>query len=241
MKFEGNLQTCETHCCLKLTLLLAPVAKQIGNYYSGRCSHDNFFVKRDTIWHICFKETFVTIPDQRGLCYIAHLVDTPNEFISAHELMFVCGLIDSPMTDKGKKNKKPIAPYIEGVYISDHGIDDLTDAQSIRKIKARVDYLKEKLKARIKRNSNADIRDIEDELMSIKDYIKESTGKGGKPRKVGDSYAKWTNTVYQAIKRSIGQIHRYHSVLANHLDESIERKNDFRYRTAEHILWIVET
>ncbi|MCB2189822.1 MAG: hypothetical protein KQJ78_25695 [Deltaproteobacteria bacterium] len=220
--------------------LLTPVAGQIEGSYNGRCANDNFFVKRGTIWNICYGTEFVTIPDQRGLGYIAYLLDAPNKSISAHSLMFACGLIKASKIDIGKRNKKSMSPYVDDSPVSDYGIDDLADPSTIRNLKERVDFLQEQLKTKHKANSNAEVSDIKAELEFIRNYIKQSTGKSGKSRKVGDSHAKYTNTVYQAIKRCIGQIHRYHSALANHLDDSIERKTDFVYRPVEQTTWLVE-
>ena len=220
---------------------LALAAGQIEDSYGGNCSKDNFFIKRGTIWRICYGAEFVTVPDQRGLCYIANLLDVPNEFISAHDLMVACRLIGGPIVDSSKRNQKPMAPYVEGVNVSEGGIDDLADSKTLKNLKERLGILKKQKQSKLGANSNAYVKDIEDEIREIRNYIKETTGKGGKPRQVNDSAAKWKNTVYQAIKRTIENVACYHPLLGDHLRSAIERKGDFTYRPFEKTTWTVET
>ena len=218
---------------------LSPIVEQLTASIGKNQQEGNIFIRCEGIWKVRYEGKEEIIPNRKGLCYIALLLEQPDIYFDALKLLTDCRQISMPADDI---KKAAIFEDLPDDYEShDNGYDDLVDDDTIIAVKEEKRRLKEQISLQLSKDQNADISEIKEKLTAIDKYLTQVTRISGRPRRVGRVSNKAIENVAQNIRRSRQLITQYFPAVGEHLQKYIKRNIDWSYRPTIQIKWKVRT
>ncbi|WP_339749228.1 7-cyano-7-deazaguanine synthase [uncultured Rubinisphaera sp.] len=199
---------------------------------------ENIFRRRGGAWQVRYqgKSDFTVLP-RKGADYIHQLLSSPNERISATQI--VCGAaadycghllsakqaIDDGLISSGN-------PLLEA-------LGDISDWEAVRQYRDEVQRLAGELERAKSENNNIEVDEIEEEQHLILQKISEAVGLGGRLNQARDKKRNIRNALRNNINRVIAKISETDSALADHLTSSIAFGNSPEYRSKVPVTWVL--
>lgn len=172
------------------------------------------------VWSVTFTGRAVQVKHSKGMAYIFHLLIHPNQPIRSMDLVSLVEPSDernrAPSMSTEQANAENLTP-------SDmHDQDEQFDNQTRREVSRRIKEFEQEL-AEAESPRDADrIARIENDISSLKSYLKSGTGLGGRSRSFSSPAENARRAVSRAIHRTSETIRTYHPQLGRHLESSLK-------------------
>ncbi len=180
----------------------------------------NVFSRIGCLWSVTFKGQQSYFPDQRGLRYLARLLEKPGQEFPALE---VRASIQTPATPAP-------AATSQGTESRDHSLQERSDLKALRTYKDRVAEIDSEIVRAQCNNDVGRIQALTLEKEEILDLVRADTGLRGKPRHFQSERERARKSVSKAIENALAAIRCQCPALANHLRENVKTGNSFSYR-----------
>jgi hypothetical protein len=176
---------------------------------------ENMFRRAHGVWHISYEDEKVSVPTSRGLEYIAQLLRAPGQSIP-------CIKLEELSTAK--------RPAFQSAPITDFGRQEIMDAKAKRQCETTAEELKKQIEDARDRGNMPRVEELTQELESIEQYLKASTGRGGKRRQFSDSSEKARLRVRGDVDRAIENLEKIAPKTAAHLRKNIKTGKSVVYQ-----------
>ena len=179
---------------------------------SALFSQEGLFRWEGDFWLITFEGHTVRLRDQKGLHYLARLLDHPGrEF---HVLDLVLG-------DRAEPEKKSRAAEPELGVSSRLGTLPLLDAQAKESYRRRLAEIEEDIEeARVMGNDEREAQADAERDFLIRELAR-AVGLGGRDRRAGSDSERARASVTRAIRQAMARLREHNSPLGEHLDRAI--------------------
>jgi hypothetical protein len=180
----------------------------------------NQFIRRGDVWSITYENSTCQFRHERGLEYIARLLQRNGEFITAVELQ----LSQHPNLTSTAEGLGSEIQMSRG-----HLYQDRSDPKALQQYQKRAEELVHEIAhAREQRNENR-VETLLDELEAIQNHIKADKGLGGRRRRFTDEAQAARSSVTNAINRTFKRIRNQMPSLADHLEAKIRTGTEMIY------------
>lgn len=169
------------------------------------------FVRSGAAWTVSFDGMGCTVPDSKGMRYIATLLRKPDELISALELD---GRATSELT---------------------YDVERVSDTQTKASLERRALELQAALEDAA--GDAAKRVRIREELEALLDQKRRDVGLRGKPRRFNDESERARKSVQKAIDRALTNIRQHSVEAASFLSRSIDTGHLCVYRQTSGVSW----
>lgn len=188
-------------------------------------THKNVFVKTGDGWFVRYDGEEGIFPNLNGMRYINRLLQAPNSRIGSMEFIDID-------TDSGHVSAGDLRE-IGGTTGSQVGLM-ATDQQAAREVNREIRKLEKQLSGVLPEKER---RAKEKALRQCREYLGQTVGKSGRPRKVSDGREKSRKSVYAAIDACIQRISESMPKTAEHLKVAIRTGNFCFYRPSTPVNW----
>ena len=178
---------------------------------------ENSFVKRGDFWEIEYQGQSTKLKDQRGLNYIAYLLDRPGEEVHCVALY--------------QAVNQNVAPVV-----LDSG-SELLDRDSVTKYREQLRSSEAELEEARAHHDLGRQERLEDGIEHLKAEIGRAVGLHGVLRTEPGHLKRVRQAVGTAIRRTRKAIKKDHPELAGHLDRAIHLGSYVSYSPSQHISW----
>lgn len=217
--------------------ILSPVVNQLKASIDDSNLEGNIFIRCEGIWKVRYEGRKVIIPDLKGLCYIALLLDKPDTYHPALKILAGCKQISATASQEEQDAIYEDLP--ENFIPHDSGYDDLADDDTIRKVKDERRKVVGQIK-KLGKDKNADVAELKEKLEAIDKYLNQVAYTDGTSRRTGKVKDKAKLNVSQNIRRTRERIRDdYYPALGEHLIKFIKLDLDWSYRPRVMIEWKV--
>lgn len=198
---------------------------------------ENTFIREGDHWRIRFEKKNITLKHLEGLIYIAHLLSRPGQEIDAIELASLGSRVADISTSPASRLS---AAEIEETGLSVAGFSDAgaaIDAKTAQQCRDRLDSIEKGIRDAKDNYDHETIEKLEDEKDKIMDYLKLTTGLGGRIRKVGSGAEKARISVKVNITRAVKALREQDKALGQFFDQSVNTGNCCCYSPVRKIPW----
>jgi hypothetical protein len=197
----------------------------------GPALTDNTFLRQGKVWSISYAGRDCLIPHQRGLEYIARLLQSKGRSMNALELR----LGTNP--DAGVS----ASASVREMQTSDgHLRQERSDAKAIEQYRQKARELSVAISEAKERGDQNEVDELLQELEAIQDFVKAETGLRGRRRKFSDDAEAARSAVTNAINRAIETIRKQAPSVADHLQSNLKTGTELTYRETAAV-WRVST
>lgn len=177
----------------------------------------NAFVKRGDFWEIEYQGQTTKLKDQRGLNYIAYLLDRPGEQVHCVTLHQAVVQPDAPI-------------------VLDSG-SELSDRQSLTEYREQLRSLEAELEEARSHHDLGRQERLEEKIDQLRSEVSRVVGLHGRLRKEPDNLKRVRQAVGTAIGRAREALGKHHPELAAHLKQAISLGSYVSYSPSQQISW----
>lgn len=192
--------------------------------------HANRFRIRGEAWDITFAGETACFGDSKGLRYLRFLLASPGVSVPASMLAaaWSSGVVTADAA---------LATAAEGLRAGELDSGPMLDTAGLRRCRARLKEIEAELSDPTSPMTAEAKEALRLEREGILCEIRKSFGRGGRPRRLGDSGERSRKAVSGAIDDALNRIERHLPALARHLRDSIKKGRSLRYAPAERVEW----
>ncbi len=172
----------------------------------------NMFRREGTTWTLCFDQQVVQMPELKGFRDIAHLLGRPDEEVHC---LTLSGR-DEPGAGSGR---------------------EVLDERARRHYQDRIRELRAEISEAEDANDPGRRERAAEELSTLIDTLHQSTGLGGRARKLGDPAERARTAVTWRIRSAVKKLSLAHPALGRHLERSLQTGVFCRYRPEHPTDW----
>lgn len=201
--------------------------------------------KEGKTWRAVYRGEPKSLPDSKGMAYLAVLLSAPNKEIHCTQLYSGLSGPDSssvPGTEPGLLVHDGIAAEDEDQRQHKRGkrvhVDAVQDDEGVAMYKRRLDKIKEEIEEARELGETEKAASLVQEEHAITQGLARSLGYGGQPRREGPT-KRARQAISKAIKAAMKAIKAAHPALHQHLDPAIQVGEFLRYRADNGIRWVV--
>ncbi|HVT29803.1 MAG TPA: 7-cyano-7-deazaguanine synthase [Lacipirellulaceae bacterium] len=184
----------------------------------------NFMWRRGNVWEIRYAggSSFLVSKHQRGCAFLQQLLRNPGRELTVHEILSDTTLLAFDDVLDGKISSAELRDgFAEsfGIPLSDGG--EAVDATALRACRERLSELRDELAEAKEANDDEKRAAVESEMDEIASYLKSSTGKDGRARKINDQRKRQRDAFRNSLTRTIEEIGGHDEQLHAHLKASL--------------------
>jgi tetratricopeptide (TPR) repeat protein len=200
--------------CLRLDAPLWLRRVRASQHQHGMAAETNTFTRNGAVWSLSYQGVQTIVPDAKGLHDIAVLLTRPHESVAAATLA--------------------------GTSVPDRG-EPVLDRRAAISYRARIDELAQEIDDADTDHDLDRATRARRERDALLDELRRATGRGGRPRRLGDDSERVRKMVRARVHRALLLVADHHPDLAAHLQASIETGHWCTYRPAQPLTWRVIT
>jgi hypothetical protein len=190
----------------------------------------NSFVRRESVWHLCFLGHEAVLPTLRGLSYLHYLLGRPGKDVEAEELIRnTLDYVGLPEVSEDEACEEEL--------FEESDLGPLADDQAIHAARQRVKDLDVEIEDARRNHDLGRLEHKSNEKAKLTKYLGSVLNIRGEPRPIPTKDEKARQSCRAAIVTAIAAIERQDPALATHLRQSVHTGGCCRYTPCEPVLW----
>jgi tetratricopeptide (TPR) repeat protein len=198
-----------TRAALATAATAAATSRRLGARGPAPAAEPFLLTRAGAYWTLDDATRPLTLPDSKGMRYLARLVRTPDVEIPALALYRLEG-----------SDRAGAIPH-EVLAIDLGGSDAVLDATAKRAYRDRLEAIEQE-RAWLSPTVDADrLRRLEEERAALAEMLSAAVGLGGRDRRLPSEGERARTSVTKALRAAVGRVRVVHVGLADHLDATV--------------------
>lgn len=190
-------------------------------------------------WRAVFRGEACTVPDSKGMAYIALLLSNPNKEIHSTQLHGEPVNFGHGLPAQEPDNDEPVDQLRPKSGKRVH-VDAVQDAEGAANYKRRLKKIKEQIEEARELGNTEQAAILAQEEHDLTKGIARSIGYGGQSRREGPA-KKARQAVSKAIKTALAGIKTAHPALHQHLETALKLGEFLKYQPDDGVRWMVRS
>lgn len=200
----------------------------------------NFIWRRGNVWEIRYagESSFLVSKHQKGCAFLQQLLRNPGRELTVHEILSDTTLLAFDDVLDGKVSAEELRDGFAqsfGIPLGDGG--EALDTAAVKACRDRWSELRDELDEAKEANDHEKRVAVENEMDKITSYLKSSTGKSGRARKINDQRKRQRDAFRNSLTRTIEEIGEHDEQLHAHLKASLVIGVKSAYSPKEPTAW----